>query len=161
MKVFSPEICRIALGQGLHHLEASSAARDKGECVSDVPGSKSMADHSMIHNGTWESHIAPNREASNKPQRRRRKYGGMAVGPGHIRGVDGVMPIESRELGHSKGLAAKCRGLSRVCHTLRWSTSRGQHCPPISTGSLKECYFSSAGTEPVAWTVYLHQSSAE
>ena len=37
VKVLSPEICLTALGQGLHHLEASSAARDKGECVSHVP----------------------------------------------------------------------------------------------------------------------------
>ncbi len=39
VKVFSPEICLIALGQGLHHLEASIAALDNGECVSGVPGS--------------------------------------------------------------------------------------------------------------------------
>ena len=58
VKVFSPEICLIALGQGLLHLEASSAARDNGECVSDVPGSKSVAGHSMIHSGTWESGAA-------------------------------------------------------------------------------------------------------
>ncbi len=57
VKVLSPEICLIALGQGFLHLEASSAARDKGECVSDVPGSESMAGHSMVHNGTWESHV--------------------------------------------------------------------------------------------------------
>ncbi len=30
-------------------------------------------------------------------QRPRRKYGGMAVGPGHIRGTDGAMPIQSYE----------------------------------------------------------------
>ena len=35
----SPEICLIALGQGLHHLEASIAAHDNGECVSGMPGS--------------------------------------------------------------------------------------------------------------------------
>jgi hypothetical protein len=57
VKMLSPEICLIALGQGFLHLEASSAARDKGECVSDVPGSKSMAGHSKIHNGTWEGHV--------------------------------------------------------------------------------------------------------
>ena len=59
VKVLSPEICLIALGQGLYHLEASSATRDNGECVSDVPGSEAMAGHSKIHNGTWESHIVP------------------------------------------------------------------------------------------------------
>jgi hypothetical protein len=53
-----------------------------------------MAGHSRIHSGTWESHAVP-KEASNEPKRRRRKYGGMAVGLTHSRGVDGVMPIES------------------------------------------------------------------
>ncbi len=57
VKVFSPEICLIALGQGFLRSEASSAARDNGECVSDVPGSESMAGHSMIHSGTWDSHV--------------------------------------------------------------------------------------------------------
>jgi len=59
VKDISPEICQIALGQGFLHPEASSAARDNGECVSDVPGSQAMAGHSRIHNRTWESHIAP------------------------------------------------------------------------------------------------------
>ena len=111
VKVLSPEICLIALGQGFFHLEASSAARDKGQCVSDVPGSESMAGHSKIHSGTWESHIVP-KEASNEPKRQRRKYGDMVVGLTHSRGVNGVMPIESQELGHSKGLAVKRRGMS-------------------------------------------------
>jgi len=83
VKVFSPEICLIALGQGFLHLEASSAARDNGECVSDVPGSEAMAGHSMIHSGTWDSHIVLDSEASNEPKRRRRKYGDMAVGLTH------------------------------------------------------------------------------
>ncbi len=67
----------------------------KGECVSDVPGSKSMAGHSKIHSGTWERHIVPNSEASNEPKRQRRKYDDMAVGPVHSKGVGGVMPTES------------------------------------------------------------------
>ena len=107
VKVLSPEICLIALGQGFLHLEASSAARDNGECVSDVPGSESMAGHSKIHSGTWDSHIVPDSEASNEPKRQRRKYGDMAIGLGHIRGVDGVMPIESRETGTPEGPSSK------------------------------------------------------
>ena len=57
VKVFSPEICPVALGQGFLHSEDSSAARDNGECVSDVPGSEAMAGHSMIHSGTWDRHV--------------------------------------------------------------------------------------------------------
>ena len=106
VKVLSPEICLIVLGQGFLHLEASSAARDNGECVSDVPGSQTIAGHSTVHSGTRESHTVP-KEASNESKRRRRKYGGMAVGPGHIRGTDGVMPIQSREPGTLEGLGSK------------------------------------------------------
>jgi hypothetical protein len=98
VKVFSPEICLIALGQEVYHLEASIVAHDNGECVGDVPGSQAIAGHSTVHSGTRESHTVP-KEASNESKRRRRKYGGMAVGPGSIRGVNGVMPIESREFG--------------------------------------------------------------
>ncbi len=108
VKVVSPEICLVVLGQGFLHLEASSAARDKGECVSDVPGSESMAGHSTVHSGTWESHTVP-KEASNESKRRRRKYGGMAVGLTHSRGVNGVMLIESQEFGTLEGVSSKAQ----------------------------------------------------
>jgi len=94
VKVFSPEICLIALGQGLLHLEASIAAHDNGECVSGVPGSQTIAGHSTVHSGTRESHTVP-KEASNESKRRRRKYDDVAVGPVHSKGVGGVMPTES------------------------------------------------------------------
>ena len=94
VKVLSPEICLTALGQEVHYSEASIAARGNGERDSDVPGSKAMAGHSKIHSGTRESHIVP-KEASNEPKRRRREYGGMAVGLTHSRGVGGAMPAES------------------------------------------------------------------
>ncbi len=58
VKVLSPEICLIALGQGFLHLEASIAAHVNGECDSDVPGSKSIAGHSTVHSGTWDSGAA-------------------------------------------------------------------------------------------------------
>ena len=107
VKVLSPEICLVALGQGFLHSEASSAARDNGECVSDVPGSEAMAGHSTVHNGTWERHIVPDSEASNEPKRRRRKYGDMAVGLTHSRGVNGVMLIESQEPGTLEGVSSR------------------------------------------------------
>jgi len=107
VKVLSPEICLVALGQGFLHLEASSAARDNGECVSDVPGSEAMAGHSKIHSGTWESHVVPDSEASNEPKRQRRKYDDVAVGLTHSRGINGVMPIESQEPGTLEGVSSK------------------------------------------------------
>ncbi len=92
VKVLSPEIClNVALGQELLHSEASIAAHVNGECVSGVPGSKSIAGHSTVHNGTWESHVVLERSFQ-QAEEARRKYDGMAVGPVHSRGVAGVMP---------------------------------------------------------------------
>jgi hypothetical protein len=109
VKVLSPEIClNVALGQGFLHPEASIAAHDIGECVIGVPGSESIAGHSTVHSGTWESHTVP-KEASNKSKRRRRKYGGMAVGLTRSRGVNEVMLIESQEFGTLEGVSSKAQ----------------------------------------------------
>jgi len=69
-----------------------------GECVSGMPGSKSIAGHSTVHSGTWESHAVLERSLQQAEEARRR-YGGMAVGPTYIRGVAGVMSGESRNIG--------------------------------------------------------------
>ena len=103
---YSPEICLVALGQGFLHPEASIAAHINGECVSGMPGSQTIAGHSTVHSGTREDHIVP-KEASDESKRRRRKYGGMVIGPGHSRGTDGVMPIQSHEFGTLEGPGSK------------------------------------------------------
>jgi hypothetical protein len=89
-----PRNMTCCIGRGGSPLRSQHCCTRYGERVSGVPGSKTMAGHSKIHSGTWESHIVP-KETSNEPKRRRRKYDGMAVGLTHSRGVDGVMPIES------------------------------------------------------------------
>ncbi len=99
VKVLSPEICLVALGQGFHYLEASSAARDNGECGSDVPGSESMAGHSMIHSGTWDSHVVLKRSL-HQAEEARRGYGGMAIGPcvrpdAQSRCLESALPVDS------------------------------------------------------------------
>ena len=106
VKVSSPEMINIAQGQGFHVLEASSAARVKGECVSGVPGSESVAGNSTVHIGTWENHIAPNRSFQ-QAEEARRKYGDMVVGLTRSRGVIGVMPGESRAVGTLEGVSSK------------------------------------------------------
>ena len=106
VKVFSPEIVNIARGQGIHSLEASIAAHDRGECVCGVPGSKSVAGNLTVHIGTWESHIVPDRSFQ-QAEEARRKYDGMAVGLTHSRGVAGVMLGASRSFGTLEGVSSK------------------------------------------------------
>ena len=96
VKVLSPENYNIALGQGFHCLEASIAACAKGKHDGDVPGSESMAGNSTVRIGTWESHAAPSSKSFQQAEEVRRKYGGVAVGPAHSRGVAGVMPGGTR-----------------------------------------------------------------
>jgi len=65
-----------------------------------------MAGDSTVHIGTWESHIVVDKSFQ-QAEEARRKYGDMAVGPGHSRGVGGVMPIESQERGTLEGPGSK------------------------------------------------------
>ena len=91
VKVLSPEIISVALGQGLHCLEASIGMHVNGECMFDMPGSESVAGKRTVYIGTWENRIAPkgSRQGAEKVTRR---YGVSVVGPANIRGVAGVMP---------------------------------------------------------------------
>ena len=102
MKVLSLEIILVALGQGFRSLEASTDACAKGECVSSMPGSKSVAGQRTVCIGTWENRSVPfrSRQGAGKVTRR---YDAPVVGPTHSRGVGGVMPVEGEA--HSKGSA--------------------------------------------------------
>ncbi len=60
VKVLSPEIVLVALGQGFHFSEASIGMHANGECISDVPGSKSVAGKRTVYIGTWENRSVPN-----------------------------------------------------------------------------------------------------
>ncbi|OPX40274.1 MAG: hypothetical protein B1H13_07950 [Desulfobacteraceae bacterium 4484_190.3] len=55
VKVSSPEIILVALGQGFHVLGANIGTHVKGESVSDMPGSKSVAGKRTVYIGTWET----------------------------------------------------------------------------------------------------------
>ena len=106
VKVLSPEIIIAALGQGFVYLEASIAASDKGELAGDVPGSESVAGKSIVHIGTWESRIIPDRSFQ-QAEEARRKYDDAAVGLTHSRGVGGVIPVEFREPGTLEGVSSR------------------------------------------------------
>jgi hypothetical protein len=49
------------------------------------------------------------KEASNEPKRQRRKYGDMALGLTHSRGVNGVMAIESQEPGTLEAVSSRAQ----------------------------------------------------
>ncbi len=107
VKVFSPVIVFVAQGQGFYLLEASTVECVNGEHFSGVPGSKSMAGNPTVNSGTWESHVAPD-GSFQQAEEARRRYGGMAVGPAHSRGVAGVMP--GGACGSLEGVGSKlCR----------------------------------------------------
>jgi hypothetical protein len=104
VKVLSPEIFLVALGQGFHFLEASIGMYVKGECISDVSGSESVAGKRTVYIGTWENRIAP-KGSDHEAEEVTRSYGVSVVGLTHSRGVGRVMPVASRSPRHSKGSA--------------------------------------------------------
>jgi hypothetical protein len=59
VKVLSPEITIVAQGQGVHYPEASIGMHVKGECIFDMPGSKSVAGKRIVYIGTWENRSVP------------------------------------------------------------------------------------------------------
>ena len=97
VKVSSPEIILIALGQGFHDLEASIGVRAIGERMSGVPGSESVAGRRTVHSGTWENRIAAHGCASRQGvEETLKRYGGAVVGSTHSRGVAGATPGGAR-----------------------------------------------------------------
>ena len=105
VKVLSPEILLLALGQGFHCLEANIRTRVKGECVSGVPGSESVAGTRTVYIGTWENRSAP-KESFQEAEEVTRKYGVSVVGLTHSREVNGVMPVESQSFGTLEGVSS-------------------------------------------------------
>ncbi len=91
VKVLSPEIISVALGQGFHCLEASIGMHVNGECMFDMPGSESVAGKRTVYIGTWENRSVPNGSCQGAGKATKR-YGVLVVGLTHSRGVAGVMP---------------------------------------------------------------------
>ena len=104
VKVLSPEINIVALGQGFHTLETNIGTHVKGESVSGMPGSESVAGKRIVYIGTWENRSVPT-GSFQEAEEATRKYGVSVVGLTHSRRVGRVMPVESGICGHSKGSA--------------------------------------------------------
>ncbi len=103
VKVLSPEIILVALGQGFHFLEASIGMHIMGECISDVPGSESVAGKRTVCVGTWENRSVP-KGSCQGAEKVTRRYDVSVVGLTHSRGVNRVMSVEDNGV-HSKGSA--------------------------------------------------------
>ena len=116
VKVLSPETILIALGQGFHVLEANIRTRAIGECVSDVPGSESVAGKQTVYIGTWENRSVPT-GSFQEAEEATREYGVSVVGLTHSRGVGRVMPVESRYLGTLEGVSSLTQR-DEVCYAI-------------------------------------------
>jgi len=127
VKVLSPEILLVALGQGFHVLEANIRAcaivdspliglNRPGECVSDVPGSESVAGNRTVYIGTWENRSAPFRSCQ-EAEEVTRQYGVSVVGLIHSRGVGRVIPVESRNKETLEGVSSLTQR-EGVCHAI-------------------------------------------
>ena len=91
MKVLSPEIFLIALGQGFHDLEASIGMHAKGECISACRGLSPWRANELtiLELGRTEAFRT---EAAKEAEEVTKQYGASVVGLTHSRGVAGVMP---------------------------------------------------------------------
>jgi len=116
VKVLSPEIKLVALGQGFHTLEANIRAFANGECVSDVPGSESVAGQRTVYIGTWENRSVP-RGSFQGAEEATRRYGVSVVGLTHSRGVGRVMPAESHFVGALEGVSSLTQR-DEVCYAI-------------------------------------------
>ena len=105
VKVLSPEILLLALGQGFHTLETNIGTHVKGESVSDVPGSESVAVKRIVYIGTWENRSVP-KGSFQEAEEATRKYGVSVVGLTHSRGVGRVMPVASQSIGALEGVSS-------------------------------------------------------
>ena len=116
VKVLSPEILLVALGQGFHFLETNISTSANGEGVFDVPGSESVAGKRTVYIGTWENRNVPkvSRQGAEKATKR---YGVSVVGLTHSRGVGRVMPVESLNHRTLEGVSILTQR-DEVCHAI-------------------------------------------
>ena len=105
VKVSSPEILHFALGQGFHVLEANIRMSVKGEDISDVPGSESVAGSRTVYVGTWENRSVPMGSFRGAGEVTR-EYGVSVVGLIHSRGVGRVMPVEAGYMEPLEGVSS-------------------------------------------------------
>jgi len=103
VKVLSPEIIPCCIGPRVSFLGSQNWYARHGECMTDVPGSESVAGKRTVCIGTWENRNVSNRSCRGV-EKTTTRYGVSVVGPTQKRGVAGVMPCESPYTGTLKGV---------------------------------------------------------
>jgi hypothetical protein len=91
VKVLSPEITYCCTGPRVSFPGSQYWYACNGECITGVPGSKSVAGKRTVCTGTWENRSVPNGSCQGA-EKATRRYGVSVVGLTHSRGVAGVMP---------------------------------------------------------------------
>jgi hypothetical protein len=114
VKVLSLEILYSAMGQGFDFPEASIGMRAQGECITGVPGSKSVAGKRTVYIGTWENRSVPTRSFQ-EAEEVTRKYVVSVVGLIHSRGVGRVMPVGSVSCRTLEGISSQTQR-DEACH---------------------------------------------
>ena len=94
VKVLSPEITPCRTGSRVSCPGSQYRDARHGECVSGVPGSKSVAGERTVCIGTWENRSAPYR-SPREAEKAGRGYGAVVVGPARSREVGRVTPAET------------------------------------------------------------------
>ena len=95
VKVLSPEITYCCIGPRVSFPGSQNRCVRNGECISGVPGSKSVAGKRTVYVGTWENRSVPNGSCQGA-EKATKRYGVSVVGLTHIRGVAGVMPCGAK-----------------------------------------------------------------
>jgi len=116
VKVLSPEIFLVALGQRFHFLETNIGIFAIGENFHDVPGSASVAGKPTVYIGTWENRNVP-KGSRRGAEEVTKRYGDSVVGLTHSRGVGRVMPVESPVMGTLEGVSILTQR-DEVCHAI-------------------------------------------
>ena len=91
VKVLSPEINPYCIGPRVSFPGSQYRHVRNGECMLDMPGSKSVAGKRTVYVGTWENRSVPNGSCQGA-EKVTKRYGVSVVGLIHSRGVAGVMP---------------------------------------------------------------------
>jgi len=112
----SPETILIAWGQRFHFLETSIRTHVKGESVSDVPGSESVAGKRTVYIGTWKNRSVPNGSCQGV-EKATKRYGVSVVGLTHSRGVGRAMPVASKRIGALEGVSSLTQR-DEDCHAI-------------------------------------------